>query len=63
MNALCLWFWKKIKLCQVSLNSIFYDNGISFPFGMLQGLDFGQKLVFTMKHIENRKCFIFCISS
>ena len=30
----------------VSLNSLFYDNGIIFPFGMLQGLNFGQKLCF-----------------
>ena len=29
---------------KVSLNSVFYDNGISYPFGMLQGLNFGQKL-------------------
>ena len=43
----------------VSLNSVFYDNGISFPFGMLQGLNFGQKLrFFTLKHIEIRKSFI-----
>ena len=58
---------KKIKLYQilqffhrkVSLNSVCYDNGISFPFGMLQGLSFGQKLCFfTMKHIKIRKSFI-----
>ena len=44
---------QKIKLHQIllfsqkiSLNSVFYDNGISFPFGMLQGFNFGQKLCF-----------------
>ena len=31
---------------KVSLNSVFYVNGISFPFGMLQGVNFGQKLCF-----------------
>ena len=31
---------------EVSLNSVFYDNGITCPFGMLQGLNFGQKLCF-----------------
>ena len=40
------------------MNSTFYDNGISFPFGMLQGLNFGQKLCFTRKYIEIRKSFI-----
>ena len=41
------------------MNSVFYDNGISFPFGMLQGLNFGQKLCFfTMKYIEIRKSFM-----
>ena len=36
----------------VSLNSVFYDNGISFPFGMLQGLWFLQW------NIEIRKRFM-----
>ena len=30
---------------EVSLNSVFYDNEVSFPFGMLQGLNFGQELI------------------
>ena len=59
-------FAKKIKLHQnysfhrkVSLNSVFYNNGISFPSGMLQGLNFGQKLCFfTIKNIEIRKSLI-----
>ena len=43
---------------KVSLNSVFYDNGISFPFGMLQDLILGRNCVFfTMKHIEIRKKF------
>ena len=49
----CLWVWEKIKLYQillfslkVFLYSVFYDSGISFPFGLLQGLNFGQKLYF-----------------
>ena len=59
-------FGKKISFIKyycfrrkVSLNSVFYDNGISFPLEMLQGLNFGQKLcLFTMKHIEIRKSFM-----
>ena len=46
----CLWFLEKIKLYQILLFSpksflVFsvYDNGIGFPFGLLQGLNFGQK--------------------
>ena len=32
---------------------------LNFPFGMLHGLNFGQKLCFfTMKHIEIRKSFM-----
>ena len=47
------------NLRKVSLNSVFYDNGISFPFGMLQGRNFRQKLCFfTKKHIEIRKSFM-----
>ena len=29
---------------KVFLYLVFYDNGISFPFGLLKGLNFGQKL-------------------
>ena len=55
----CLWFWEKLKLYhfffffhrKVYLYSVFYDNGISFPFGLLQGLNFGQKLYFLQGNI------------
>ena len=35
----------------VFLYSVFYDNGISFPFGLLQGRNFGQKLYFLHGNI------------
>ena len=56
----CLWFWGKIKLYQILqfsqksfLEFSIYDNGISFQFGMLQGLNFGQKLCFYNETYRN----------
>ena len=43
----------------ITVFAVFYDNGIGFPLGMLQGLNFWQKLCFfTMKHVEIRKSFM-----
>ena len=54
----CQWFWEKVKpyYCfhrKAFFNSVFYDSGISFPFGMLQGLNFGLKLCFYMEISRN----------
>ena len=47
-------FIKYYCFCRkVSLNSVFYDNGINFPLGMIQGLNFGQKLCF-LAHLSRR---------
>ena len=48
-------FGKKIKLNRrkVSLNSVLYDKGISFPFGMLQDLILDRNCVFYNETYRN----------